>query len=83
MEERESDKGMHVLCTFTGHDGDVESSVTLEIQGCEDVDRLYLKMKICQVCTCFPLSRFQAVHRKNTNSVDYLAHMVVYVPQWK
>lgn len=39
------------------------------------------KSKTLPVCTRFPLSRFPTVHRTNTNSVNYLAHIVAYVPQ--
>lgn len=34
------------------------------------------------VRTCFPLSRFQTLHRANTSSLNYLAHIMAYVPQW-
>lgn len=30
----------------------------------------------------FSLSRFPTVRRTNTNSVNYLAHIAAYVPQW-
>lgn len=48
-----------------------------------DMDGWMEQIELRPVCTCFLLSRFQTVDGKPTNVVNYLAHIVAYVPQWE